>query len=141
MPAKLLAQDVVPKHLQLLPSQSTLTCLSVDGQPRANAFTPNPFQKSLWQALSDTVRLDFRLSDSISKGWDGEAHWLNNCRAKIPRFPAQIPKVNLPLPRRVPSSAASLDSYHNCFQVHRSIKVVPEAGTRTYDRSHPIQLP
>lgn len=65
---KLLAQDALPKYLQLLPTKSTSTCVSDDSQPRSNTFTSNPFNRSCWWALSDPVRLDFLLSDSILRG-------------------------------------------------------------------------
>lgn len=50
------------------PTKSTSTCLSDDRQPRSNTFTPNPFHRWCWWALSDTVRLDFLLLDSIARG-------------------------------------------------------------------------
>lgn len=64
---KLLAQDVLPKYLQLPPTKRTSNC-SHDSQPRSSTFTPNPFHRSCWWALSGTIRLGFWLSDSNLRG-------------------------------------------------------------------------
>lgn len=72
---ELLAQGPVPKHLQPPPRVSQPPCLLTDSsEPMPPSQTPF---RNLSCRLSDTSRLDFLFlifSDSILKGWDGEAH-------------------------------------------------------------------